>query len=140
MPKKIEPTMGIPASEFLLRLAADTSVDAGTVRDSRGRVNCSDEEMRLQYDGRGPEAVQAQIMKIMDMINPDACMNEDQVIWVKERLLAGKEQNPLDDAVVWAPAINAFRLECRDCLRANCDKRDLNAPLPGPLQREKQKL
>lgn len=131
MPKKIEPVMGIPAREYLERMKEDTEVDYRTLADSGGKLDWgnSSEGLRLPYEGRGPDEVDSHLVRALKLVNRDACMNEDQVAWVRSQLLAGYEDNRSDDADQWAPAINSFRLECRDCLRKDCKMRDPESPI-----------
>ena len=139
MPKFSKPMQGVCADEFL-----------GEIKDQPSSTDaCS-------VNGYHLFLIHSTAAQLQNLVNKDVCLSDSQTHWIVESMaqtifeqmcktqeLAMKSKNPdiVNEAtqiaitIQFATMINTMRLECHDCLNANCKFRDPNYPVKKVKER-----
>lgn len=131
MSKRIKPFKGQPAKDFLVGLRDESEARSKRLKpESPSAVSQSHCSVQAILNGAIPH------------INPDTCLNDYQVARLKQdierarysiELQVQRKKNP--NSTVEAATrhltvlVNSYRLECENCLRADCNMRDPDAPV-----------
>jgi hypothetical protein len=144
MSKRIKPTKGVPAKEFLESFCER---DGKMLPEGEGSGQNNDPRFKVRSD------VEDVIEIVSRQINPDVCLTEDQANLLNDQLVEEPcpimtrfdeledrwvEQQKTQSRLV--TLINSYRLDCENCLNADCELRDPRTRLEYVMRRTEPEL